>query len=146
MQWNRKRSFEEKNYKNCSPPDHIVWHGPNSIRQLHNPPLKLNVLNRRPFVAFLSDHAVCVIFLKLPFAISQHLSPFWQERPFDSGNFQMCFIRIIIAYLCPNINVDVMDFSKRRSEEVISFFWSSSYVENCLNSIAKRIIKNMKNI
>ena len=35
----------------------------------------------------------------------------------------MCVIRKIIAYLCLNmINFDAVDFSERRSEEVISFF------------------------
>ena len=33
-----------------------------------------------------------------------------------------------IAYLCPNmINFDAMDFSERRPEEVMSFFWHSVY-------------------
>ena len=37
----------------------------------------------------------------------------------------MCVMRII-AYLCLNmINFDAVDFSERRSEEVISFFWRS---------------------
>ena len=31
-------------------------------------------------------------------------------------------MRRTIAYLCPNINFDVTDFSERRSEEVISLF------------------------
>ena len=40
----------------------------------------------------------------------------------------MCVIRRIIAYLCLNmINFDAVDFSERRSEEVISFFWRSVY-------------------
>ena len=35
----------------------------------------------------------------------------------------MCFMRKTIAYLCLNmINFDAVDFSERRSEEVISFF------------------------
>ena len=28
------------------------------------------------------------------------------------------------------INVDAVDFSERRSEEVISFFWRSVYMDN----------------
>ena len=40
----------------------------------------------------------------------------------------MCFMRRTIAYICPNINFDVVDFSECRSEEVISFFWRSVYV------------------
>ena len=46
--------------------------------------------------------------------------------PFGKINvliFQMCFIRRTVAYLCLDIiNVDAVDFSERRSEEVISFF------------------------
>ena len=49
---------------------------------------------------------------------------------FDESNplfLQMCFMRITIAYLCPNmIHFDVVDFSERHSKEVISFFWRSS--------------------
>ena len=41
----------------------------------------------------------------------------------------MCFMRRIVAYLCLNmINFDAADFSERRSEEVISFFWRSVYI------------------
>ena len=37
--------------------------------------------------------------------------------------FQIFFLRSIKAYLCPNIiNFDVVNFSERRPEEVISFF------------------------
>ena len=44
----------------------------------------------------------------------------------------MCVIRRIIAYLCLNmINFDAVDFSERRSEEVISFFWRSVYMYLC---------------
>ena len=32
---------------------------------------------------------------------------------------------IIKAYLCLNINFDGVNFSERRSEKVISFFWRS---------------------
>ena len=40
----------------------------------------------------------------------------------------MCFIRRTIAYLCLYmICFDAVDFSERRSEEVISFFWRSVY-------------------
>ena len=40
--------------------------------------------------------------------------------------FQIFLLRSIKAYLCPNIiNFDSVDFSERRPEEVISFFWCS---------------------
>ena len=53
-------------------------------------------------------------------------SPFWIEKI-------LCFLDILIkkykAYLCPNIiNFDSVDFSERRPEEVISFFWRSVYM------------------
>ena len=42
--------------------------------------------------------------------------------------FQIFLLRSIIAYLCPNIiNFDIVHFSERRPEEVISFFWRSVY-------------------
>ena len=64
-------------------------------------------------------------FEKSPFAISSHFSPFLLKQTLI---FQMCFIRRTIAYWCLNmLNFDAMDFSERRSEEVISFFWRSVY-------------------
>ena len=40
--------------------------------------------------------------------------------------FQIFLLRSIKAYLCPNIiNFDSVDFSERRPEEVVSFFWRS---------------------
>ena len=46
--------------------------------------------------------------------------------PFDKSNpliFPMCFIMSTTADLCPNmINFDVVDFSERRSKDVINFF------------------------
>ena len=45
----------------------------------------------------------------------------------------LCFSRSIKAYLCANmINFDSVDFSGRRPEEVISFFWRSVYTGNCV--------------
>ena len=41
--------------------------------------------------------------------------------------FQIFLLRSIKAYLCPNINFYGVDFSDRRPEEVISFFWRSVY-------------------
>ena len=42
--------------------------------------------------------------------------------------FHIFLLRSIKAYLCPNIiNFDSVDFSERRPEEVISFFWRSVY-------------------
>ena len=39
------------------------------------------------------------------------------------------------AYLCPNIiNFDAVDFSERRPEEVISFFWRSVYFTEDIES------------
>ena len=42
--------------------------------------------------------------------------------------FQIFLLRSIKAYLCPNIiNFDSVDFSERRPDKVISFFWRSVY-------------------
>ena len=44
--------------------------------------------------------------------------------------FQIFLLRNIKGYLCPNINhFDSKDFSERRPEEVISFFWRSVYFD-----------------
>ena len=44
--------------------------------------------------------------------------------------FQIFLLRSIKAYLCANItNFDIVDFSGRRPEEVISFFWRLVYIE-----------------
>ena len=41
----------------------------------------------------------------------------------------MFLLRSIKAYLCQNIiNFDSVDFSERRPEEVISFYWRSVYM------------------
>ena len=46
--------------------------------------------------------------------------------------FQIFLLRSIKAYVCPNIiKFDSVDFSGRRPEEVISFFWRSVYDEKC---------------
>ena len=43
--------------------------------------------------------------------------------------FQIFLLRSIKTYLCPNIiNFDAVDFSERRPQEVISFFWRSVYL------------------
>ena len=42
--------------------------------------------------------------------------------------FQIFLLKSSRAYVCPNIiNFDGVDFSGRRPEEVISFFWRSVY-------------------
>ena len=54
-------------------------------------------------------------------ASSPHFSPFWHKQTLVF--FQMFLLRNIKAYLCPKIiHFDGVDFSERRSEEVISFF------------------------
>ena len=50
---------------------------------------------------------------------------------FDSSKrlfFEMCLVRSTIANLCPIMShSNALDFSERRSEDVISFFWRSVY-------------------
>ena len=70
-----------------------------------------------------------VIFLKWPFAIASHFSPFLQKQSFNFSDVRHIHVRRTIAYLCLNmIDFVVVDFSERRSEEVISFFWRSVYI------------------
>ena len=48
----------------------------------------------------------------------------------------------IKAYLCPNIiNFVSVDFSERRPEEVISFFWRSVYYFNHWGTVSKPFIE-----
>ena len=48
--------------------------------------------------------------------------------------FQIFLLRSIKAYFCPNIiKFDSVDFSERRPEEVISFFWRSVYIAHILS-------------
>ena len=47
-------------------------------------------------------------------------------------------LKSIKAYLCPNIiNFDSVNFSERRPEEVISFFWRSVYFNHSLSQVYK---------
>ena len=74
----------------------------------------------------LARWAVSAIFEKWPFVINRI---FLLSHARKSGAFWIFLLRSIKAYLCPNIiNFDSVDFSKRRPEEVISFFWRSVYV------------------
>ena len=53
--------------------------------------------------------------------------------------FQILLLRSIKAYFCPNIiNFDSMDFSERRPEEVISFFWRSVYLRMTSSQLLKK--------
>ena len=72
----------------------------------------------------LARWAVSAIFEKWPFMISPIFLLFDTRK---SCVFQIFLLRSIKAYLCPNIDFDSVDFSERRPEEVISFFWCSVY-------------------
>ena len=73
----------------------------------------------------LARWAVSAILEKLPFVIKPYFLLFEARI---SCVFQIFLLRGIKAYLCPNmINSDAVDFSERRPEEVISFFWRSVY-------------------
>ena len=64
-------------------------------------------------------------FRKITFRDLTAFSPFEVRK---SCVFQIFLLRSIKAYLCPNIiNFDCVDFSERRPEEVVSFFWRSVY-------------------
>ena len=76
----------------------------------------------------LARWAVSAIFEKWPFVIKPYF------LLFEARISCVCLIfllRSIKAYLCPNmINFDAVDFSERRPEEVISFFWRSVYFDD----------------
>ena len=45
-------------------------------------------------------------------------------------SFYMCLLRIHLPNLCPNMNhFNAVDFSECHSEEVITFFWRSVYID-----------------
>ena len=70
----------------------------------------------RPFVEVLSEQFLW--FLKSDFLRFHH--DFLLFGKSNLSIFQMCFIRITIAYLCLKmIDFDAVDFSERRSEEVM---------------------------
>ena len=69
--------------------------------------------------------------------------------------FLIFLSRSIKAYLCPSmINFDAVDFSERRPEEVISFFWRSVYyslvpkyfISLCSKGISLQSIRWQQNI
>ena len=65
-------------------------------------------------------------FRKWPFVIKPNFLLFEARI---SCVFLIFLLRSIKAYLCPNIiNFDAVDFTERRPDEVISFFWRSVYI------------------
>ena len=87
--------------------------------------IAIDVLNRPPPWSSLGEQ-----FLRFS---KNYLS--WFNRIFllfderESCVFQIFLLRSIKAYLWPNnINFNSVDFSERRPEEVISFFWHSVYI------------------
>ena len=66
--------------------------------------------------------------------------------------FYMCLLRINLPNMCPNMNhFDAVDFSECHSEEVISFFWRSVYMNKldwgaeiqCLDKKFKALKQNL---
>ena len=80
----------------------------------------------------LARWAVSAIFEKWPIVIKPYFLLFEVRI---SCVFLIFLLRSIKAYLCPNMIIfDAVDFSKRRPEEVISFFWRSVYMTLIWNS------------
>ena len=78
---------------------------------------------------------------EIPARVTSSFCDFWKLTSCDSiafifslievNFFLMCLLRINLPNLCPNmIQVNVLDFSEWHSEEVISFFWGSMYIES----------------
>ena len=128
MGWNRMRLLL-KNHRSCSSPRHEArtdkskyggyitchWNWMNSYWMFW-----IGGLSWRFSASSFCD------FWKLTFCdLIAFFSFFGKIKPLI---FQMCFIRRTIAYRCLNMNnSDTVDFSERRSEEAISFFWRSVY-------------------
>ena len=69
----------------------------------------------------------CLRFSKNDLSGFHHIFLLFDKR--KSGVFQIFLLRSSKAYLCPNIiNFDRVNFSERRPEEAISFFWCSVYI------------------
>ena len=87
----------------------------------------------------LARWAVSAIYENWPFVIYSR-SLLYDTR--KSCVFQIFLLRNIKAYLCPNIiYFDAVDFSERRPEEVISFFWRSVYYQ--LHLPVQRVILSL---
>ena len=72
-----------------------------------------------------SQRAVSVILENWPFTIS----PFWQKYPFNFSD--VLHKESFSLHLFPNMfNFNVVDFSEHPTEEVISFFWRSVYIDD----------------
>ena len=85
-------------------------------------------MNRPPPWSSLKARSVSSFcdFRKMTFRDQTVFSPVWSENILC---FFIFLLRSIKAYLCPKmIHFDAVDFSERRPEEVISFFWRSVYV------------------
>ena len=127
MRWNRKRSIF-KNHRNCLPLGLGVrsrpvrrlsitrhWNWMNSYLMFW-----IGRLRGARSVSSFCD------FLKNYLSWFNHIFLLFEAR--KSCVFLIFLLRSIKAYLCPNmINFDSVDFSERRPEEVISFFWRSVY-------------------
>ena len=130
MRWNCKRSFF-KNHGNCSLGTSTkcrLFRTSNS----YSFNFKGGLCNRRtgycPYRAPCpGSEQVSVIFEKWPLAISPYFALFDSiKRSF----LEMCLVRRTMANLCPiMIHFNALDFNECRSEEVISFFWRSVYIQ-----------------
>ena len=121
MWWNHKRSFK-KNHRNCLPPRPGVCSRQKPVRLLHNPPLKsneylLHVVNRLPPWSSLGEQFLW--FSKNNLLRFHQIFSLLTEVNF-LNIFIMFSLRSFNAYLCPNmIHFDALDFSERRSKEVM---------------------------
>ena len=130
--WNRLMSLL-KNHRNCS----LRSSAKGRLFRTFNSYSSFNFKGRGYVTAVLAilsvpssvpgRRAVSVIFAKLPFAISPYFDSF-----FNKANVicYMCLVRSIIANLCQiMIHFCALDFTVCCSEEVISFFWRSVYID-----------------
>ena len=135
MRWIRK-SLILKNHRNCLPLGGWEFEADNS-------PYGIYTTHRWNWMFWIGClHGACSELARWAVsAIFEKLS-LWFNRIFllfdarKSCVFQIFLLRSIKAYLCPNIiHFDSMDFSGRRPEEVISFFWRSVYIYQSMLSL-----------
>ena len=123
-----------KNKRNCSPPGHGARHAGHILNGGYITSL-WNWISWR-----FSANSFCD-FGKMTFAISPYF------LLFDKSNhliFQICFIRRAIAYLSQNIKFDVMDFSERRSEEMVFLLTLSVWIRLQWHKLFSYRNKNQK--
>ena len=132
MRLSHERSFFE-NRRNCSPSE--LWS--RSTEAAYSEHSAIHSIS----IAVCVNAVRAIVCFELPAQEASSSCDFWKFTSCDFISFisslievnfcfLMCLLRINLPNLCPNMNhFDEVDFSECHSEEVISFFWRSVYIE-----------------